>query len=189
MTQQRSLVGRLARAIVVLAVICIAASVLAVLSQRWINPFYTAFMAEAQLDAWAGDAQIKTIVVQGAGERAFCAGGDIRSLYESGKAGTPYALDFYRDEYILDAAIKHYSKPFIALISGIHDEIIRLFFALGNNNCADYQTDDPVVSFISICFLIPWELGDKQPVIDLHLFNSRNFRVGRMLTLNFYHKL
>ena len=53
MAQKRSIVARLARAIVVLAVICIAASVLAVLSLRWINPFYTAFMAEAQLDAWA----------------------------------------------------------------------------------------------------------------------------------------
>ena len=32
----------------------------------------------------------------------------IRTLYESGKAGTPYALDFYRDEYLLNATIKHY---------------------------------------------------------------------------------
>jgi monofunctional biosynthetic peptidoglycan transglycosylase len=47
------MVGRLARAIVVLVVTCIAASVLAVFSLRWINPFYTAFMAEAQIDAWA----------------------------------------------------------------------------------------------------------------------------------------
>ena len=34
-------------------------------------------------------------------------------------AGTPYALDFYRDEYLLDAAIKHYPKPYVALICGI----------------------------------------------------------------------
>jgi enoyl-CoA hydratase len=74
---------------------------------------------KAQLDAWAGDMQVKTIVAQGSGERAFCAGGDIRSLYESGKAGTSYALGFYRDEYVLDAAIKHYPKPYVALISGI----------------------------------------------------------------------
>ncbi len=59
------------------------------------------------------------VVIRGAGERAFCAGGDIRALYESGKADTPYALDFYRDEYILDAAIKHFPKPYIALIHGI----------------------------------------------------------------------
>ncbi|HWA89629.1 MAG TPA: enoyl-CoA hydratase/isomerase family protein [Rhizomicrobium sp.] len=73
----------------------------------------------AQLKDWADDASVKTVVVQGAGEKAFCAGGDIRSLYESGKAGTPYALDFYRDEYILNALIKHYPKPYVALISGI----------------------------------------------------------------------
>ena len=73
----------------------------------------------AQLHAWAGQDDVKCVVVRGSGERAFCAGGDIRSLYESGMAKTPYALNFYRDEYILNAAIKHYPKPYIALISGI----------------------------------------------------------------------
>jgi enoyl-CoA hydratase len=73
----------------------------------------------AQLKAWATDAAVRCVVVQGAGERAFCAGGDIRTLYDSGKAGTPYALEFYRDEYLLNAYIKHYPKPYIALISGI----------------------------------------------------------------------
>src|SRR5579872_7362928 len=63
---------------------------------------------KAQLETWKTDPEIATIVIQGAGERAFCAGGDIRSLYESGRAGTPYALDFYRDEYLLNATIKHY---------------------------------------------------------------------------------
>jgi enoyl-CoA hydratase len=74
---------------------------------------------KAQLDAWAKDDAVKSVVIRGAGDRAFCAGGDIRALYESGKAKTPYALDFYRDEYILDAAIKHYPKPYVALIHGI----------------------------------------------------------------------
>jgi enoyl-CoA hydratase len=74
---------------------------------------------KAQLDAWKGDAAISCIVIRGEGDRAFCAGGDIRSLYESGQAGTPYALSFYRDEYILDATIKHYPKPYIAMIHGI----------------------------------------------------------------------
>jgi enoyl-CoA hydratase len=72
-----------------------------------------------QLDDWARDDAVKAVLIRGAGDRAFCAGGDIRALYESGKAGTPYALDFYRDEYILDATIKHYPKPYIALIHGI----------------------------------------------------------------------
>src|ERR1700741_2070671 len=74
---------------------------------------------KAQLDAWVRDGAVETVVVQGAGDRAFCAGGDIRSLYESGKAGTPYAREFYRDEYRLDATIKHYPKPYVALIHGI----------------------------------------------------------------------
>ena len=74
---------------------------------------------KAQLDEWADAAPIKTVVIRGTGERAFCAGGDIRALYESGKAGTPYALDFYRDEYCLNAAIKHFPKPYVALLHGI----------------------------------------------------------------------
>jgi monofunctional glycosyltransferase len=50
--RQRSFLSRLLRAIVWLVVICIAASILMVLLLRWINPFFTAFMAEAQVAAW-----------------------------------------------------------------------------------------------------------------------------------------
>ena len=73
----------------------------------------------AQLRAWESDDAIKTIVIRGNGDRAFCAGGDIRALYESGKSGTPYALEFYRDEYRLNATIKHLGKPSVALLHGI----------------------------------------------------------------------
>jgi enoyl-CoA hydratase len=74
---------------------------------------------KTQLDAWKDDAAVSVVVVLGSGDRAFCAGGDIRSLYESGKTGTSYALDFYRDEYVLNATIKHYPKPYMALMHGI----------------------------------------------------------------------
>ncbi|HEY0282183.1 MAG TPA: enoyl-CoA hydratase/isomerase family protein, partial [Rhizomicrobium sp.] len=74
---------------------------------------------KAQLDAWANDPAVAAVVVRGAGERGFCAGADIRAIAESGRAGTSYGHDFWRDEYILNAAIKHYPKPFVALISGI----------------------------------------------------------------------
>jgi enoyl-CoA hydratase len=74
---------------------------------------------KTKLDGWKSDADVACVVVRGSGDRAFCAGGDIRSLYESGKAGTPYARTFYRDEYRLDATIKHYPKPYLALIGGI----------------------------------------------------------------------
>ncbi|MGZ5935265.1 MAG: enoyl-CoA hydratase/isomerase family protein [Rhizomicrobium sp.] len=72
----------------------------------------------AKLKEWAGDASVACVVIQGEGERAFCAGGDIRTLYDSGKAGTPYAVEFYRDEYLLNAYIKHFPKPYIALLRG-----------------------------------------------------------------------
>ena len=72
----------------------------------------------ARLKEWAVDDAVQTVVIQGEGERAFCAGGDIRTLYDSGKAGTPYAVEFYRDEYLLNAFIKHFPKSYVALLRG-----------------------------------------------------------------------
>ncbi len=74
---------------------------------------------QAQLEAWRGDGAIELVVVRGAGDRAFCAGGDIRALHDSGKAGTPYVIDFYAREYRLNTLIKRYPKPYVALINGI----------------------------------------------------------------------
>ncbi|MDE2184449.1 MAG: enoyl-CoA hydratase/isomerase family protein [Alphaproteobacteria bacterium] len=73
----------------------------------------------SRLQEWERDDSITCVVIRGAGFKAFCAGGDIRALHDSGKAGTSYASDFWREEYILNAAIKHYRKPFVALIHGI----------------------------------------------------------------------
>jgi enoyl-CoA hydratase len=72
-----------------------------------------------QLEAWRNDDAVELVIVKGAGERAFCAGGDIRALHDSGKAGTPYVIDFYAHEYRLNTLIKRYPKPYIALINGI----------------------------------------------------------------------
>jgi len=74
----------------------------------------------AQLDDWANDPAVTRVVITAAGERAFSAGGDIRALYDLGKAGRhDEALQFWRDEYPLNAAIKNYRKPYVALIDGI----------------------------------------------------------------------
>src|SRR5450432_3678890 len=73
-----------------------------------------------QLDDWANDPAVTRVVITAAGERAFSAGGDIRALYDLGKAGRhDEALQFWRDEYPLNAAIKNYRKPYVALIDGI----------------------------------------------------------------------
>jgi enoyl-CoA hydratase len=72
------------------------------------------------LDSWAGDPSVTRIVVEGAGDKAFCAGGDIRRLTELGRAGNkPEALAFWREEYQLNALIKRYPKPYVSLIEGI----------------------------------------------------------------------
>ncbi len=74
----------------------------------------------AQLDAWADDPAITRVVIQAAGERAFSAGGDIRALTDLGKAGKHNEmLQFWRDEYPLNTAIKNYRKPYVALIDGL----------------------------------------------------------------------
>jgi enoyl-CoA hydratase len=73
-----------------------------------------------QLDTWANDAAITRVVIAAAGERAFSAGGDIRHLYDLGQAGRhAEALQFWRDEYPLNIAIKNCRKPYVALIDGL----------------------------------------------------------------------
>ncbi len=74
----------------------------------------------AQLDDWGNDPAITRVVIQAAGTRAFSAGGDIRALYDLGQAGRhDEALQFWRDEYPLNVAIKNFRKPYVALIDGL----------------------------------------------------------------------
>ncbi|WP_055137406.1 enoyl-CoA hydratase/isomerase family protein [Pseudomonas corrugata] len=73
---------------------------------------------QQQLDAWLPDPQIHAVVLRGAGDRAFCAGGDIRSLYDSHKQGDTLHEDFFVEEYALDLTIHHYRKPLLALMDG-----------------------------------------------------------------------
>jgi enoyl-CoA hydratase/carnithine racemase len=76
-----------------------------------------------QLDAilrkWSNDPQVHAVVVKGAGEKAFCAGGDIRSLYDSMRSGGSLHRDFFPIEYRLDYLIHRYPKPYIAVMHGI----------------------------------------------------------------------
>jgi enoyl-CoA hydratase len=74
----------------------------------------------AQLQAWAHDDSVKTVAIQGAGERAFCAGGDIRAVQEAVVSGNSNAgAAFLRDEYHMNALIHAFPKPYIALIHGV----------------------------------------------------------------------
>ncbi|VVN10857.1 Fatty acid oxidation complex subunit alpha [Pseudomonas fluorescens] len=68
--------------------------------------------------AWEQDPQIVAVTIRGAGEKAFCAGGDIRMLYDSYKAGDNQHELFLEQEYALDEYLHGYTKPVLALLDG-----------------------------------------------------------------------
>jgi enoyl-CoA hydratase len=71
------------------------------------------------LDAFEKDPLVAVILLEGAGERGLCAGGDIRSLWESSKVRGDLGKILWRDEYILNARIKKFPKPYVAFMDGI----------------------------------------------------------------------
>jgi enoyl-CoA hydratase len=71
------------------------------------------------LDAWQNDPAVALVLLDGAGDRALCAGGDVRSLYESRAQGSDFARNFWREEYRLNALIGGYPKPYVAIQDGI----------------------------------------------------------------------
>jgi enoyl-CoA hydratase len=73
----------------------------------------------AALEAWERDARVDVIVLEGAGERGFCAGGDITVLHESARSDPGIALTLWREEYALDAYLARYPRRVVALMDGI----------------------------------------------------------------------
>ena len=67
----------------------------------------------------AEDDAVTAVVIGGSGERGLCAGGDIRSIHEDARAGRRASVDFWRDEYRLNARIARFPKPYVALMDGI----------------------------------------------------------------------
>lgn len=74
---------------------------------------------QQQLLRWQQDDKIHAVVIQSAGGKAFCAGGDVRWLYERGLAHDPEQLQFFWQEYRLNQFIHEFNKPYIALMDGI----------------------------------------------------------------------
>jgi enoyl-CoA hydratase len=80
---------------------------------------------DPQLAGWAKDAKIRHIVLKGAGEKSFCAGGDVRAVCDAGmdakKSGkqSPLTRDFFFDEYRLNRRLARFPKPIVSLIDGI----------------------------------------------------------------------
>lgn len=70
-----------------------------------------------KLDAWAHDDTVRAVVIRGEGEKAFCAGGDIRDMYL--QRGSDFGARYYAAEYKLNVQIHKYAKPFVALMDGV----------------------------------------------------------------------
>ena len=73
----------------------------------------------AMLGNYASDPEVHAVLVRGAGDRAFCAGGDIRALYESFKGSGTLHREFFAAEYPLDYLLYAYPKPYVVLLDGI----------------------------------------------------------------------
>ncbi|TPQ38653.1 3-hydroxyisobutyryl-CoA hydrolase [Bradyrhizobium guangdongense] len=71
------------------------------------------------LDRFEADPAVSVILLEGAGERGLCAGGDIRALWESSKVNGDLGKILWREEYILNARIKKFPKPYVAFMDGI----------------------------------------------------------------------
>ena len=71
------------------------------------------------LDAFEADPAVAVILLEGAGERGLCAGGDIRALYEDSKVKGDLGKILWREEYILNARIAKFPKPYVSFMDGI----------------------------------------------------------------------
>lgn len=74
---------------------------------------------QQQLLTWQIDPSIHAVVLQSSSDKAFCAGGDVRRLYEEGRANDPQQLSFFWHEYRLNEFISRFPKPYIVLMNGI----------------------------------------------------------------------
>ena len=73
-----------------------------------------------RLMAWKDDSRVRTIIIQSNSDKAFCAGGDVRSVYEArSKDDKSLMVDIFQEEYLLNYMISIYPKPYISLIDGI----------------------------------------------------------------------
>ena len=74
---------------------------------------------DAALDRFEADSAVALVLLEGAGERGLCAGGDIRGLYESSLTGGDLGKIFWRQEYIMNARIAKFAKPYVVFMDGL----------------------------------------------------------------------
>jgi enoyl-CoA hydratase len=119
--------------------------------------------------AWIEDPAVGTVMIDGAGGRAFAAGGDIRALYDAAKSGDTLPAQFWATEYYLNVLIARYPKPVVAIMDGL---VMGGGVGLASHAAHSIVTDRSVVAMpevgigffpdVGVSFLLTrahWELG------------------------------
>lgn len=128
-----------------------------------------------QLKEWESDHSIQGIIIEGAGEKAFCAGGDVRSVSNALKEGNSEFCDaIFRTEYTLNYHLKSYPKPYISLINGI---------AMGGGLGISVNGSHRVVTEKALLAMPEASIGFFTDVGATHFLNEIPFSAGLYLGL------
>ena len=133
---------------------------------------------DPKLVEWGGDPSVRAIVVRGAGDRAFCAGGDVRAIYDArahpqGRPGD-YKADFFREEYRLIERVHRFPKPYIALMDGI---------AMGGGMGVSVNGSHRVATERSVCAMPEVHIGLFPDVGATRYLNLCPGKIGLYLAL------
>ena len=133
---------------------------------------------DPKLLQWGRDPSVRAIVVRGAGDRAFCAGGDVRAIYDArahpqGRPGD-YKADFFREEYRLIERVHRFPKPYIALMDGI---------AMGGGMGVSVNGSHRVATERSLCAMPEVHIGLFPDVGATRYLNRCPGRIGLYLAL------
>jgi len=132
-----------------------------------------------QLLAWKSDGAVQAVVVHSNSPRAFCAGGDLRAVYEAGTQGHLEHLDhLFREEYILNHIIKTYPKPYISFMDGI---------AMGGGIGLSVHGSHRLMSENVLVAMPETNIGYFPDVGATHFLNQAPGKVGLYLALTGNH--
>lgn len=134
-----------------------------------------ALAIDAALIDWAQDTDVRMVVFDAEGDRAFCAGGDIAKLYATGKAGDfEYGRQFWRDEYRMNARLAEFPKPVAAFMQG---------FTMGGGVGIGGHTSHRVVGHTSRISMPECSIGLVPDVGGTFLLAQAPGRIGEYLGL------
>jgi enoyl-CoA hydratase/carnithine racemase len=126
------------------------------------------------LTAFEKDEQVKAVYVTSRSEKAFCAGGDVRSLYEKGRAQEKDLFDFFKDEYRLNELTFRYKKPYVCFLDGI---------TMGGGVGLSFHGLFPVLTPRTKFAMPETSIGFCPDVGGAYLLNKINHQVGLYLAL------